>query len=84
MSSPDDLSATEVESLTYEQALSELEGIVTALESGDHTLEAALAQYERGQVLARHCARLLDQAELKIKSLSGEVWVDLDRAENKE
>ena len=84
MSSPNESSPTEVEGLTYEQALSELEGIAAALESGDHALDAALALYERGQALARHCARLLDQAELKIKSLSGEDWVDLDRAENKE
>ena len=84
MSSPNESSTNEIEGLTYEQALTELESIVAALETGDHALEAALAQYERGQALAHYCARLLDQAELKIKSLSGEIWVDLDRAENKE
>jgi exodeoxyribonuclease VII small subunit len=61
-----------VEDLTYEQALSELESIVAALESGDHALESALAFYERGQALARYCARTLEQAELKIQSLSGD------------
>lgn len=65
-------SATPVEELTYEQALAELESIVAALESGDHALESALAFFERGQALARYCARLLEQAELKIQSLSGD------------
>jgi exodeoxyribonuclease VII small subunit len=72
----DQPSTRPVEELTYEQALAELEGIVAALESGDHALEAALAFYERGQALARYCARLLDQAELKIQSLSGDELVD--------
>ena len=67
-----------VEGLTYEQALAELESIVAALESGDHALDAALALYERGQALARHCSQLLDQAELKIQSLSGEDLVDFN------
>ncbi len=75
--SMDKPSATPVEELNYEQALAELENIVAALESGDHALEAALAFYERGQVLARYCARLLDQAELKIQSLSGDELVDV-------
>lgn len=75
--SMDKPSAAPVEELTYEQALAELENIVAALESGDHALEAALAFYERGQVLARYCARLLDQAELKIQSLSGDELVDV-------
>jgi exodeoxyribonuclease VII small subunit len=65
-------SMTPLEELTYEQALAELESIVAALESGDHALESALALYERGQALARYCARLLEQAELKIQSLSGD------------
>jgi exodeoxyribonuclease VII small subunit len=69
--------ATPVEELTYEQALTELETIVAALESGDHALESALAFYERGQALARYCARLLEQAELKVQSLSGDELADV-------
>jgi exodeoxyribonuclease VII small subunit len=76
----DPASAGAVEELTYEQAMAELENIVAALESGDHALDAALALYERGQALARHCTRLLDQAELKVQSLSGENLVDLNQS----
>jgi exodeoxyribonuclease VII small subunit len=65
-----------VEQLSFEQAYTELENIVLTLETGQHTLEAALQYYERGQVLARYCSGLLDQAELKIQRLSGETLED--------
>jgi exodeoxyribonuclease VII small subunit len=64
--------------LTYEQAYAELEGIVAALESGEHTLEDAIAQYERGQALAKYCANLLDKAELGVQQLAGDQIVDFD------
>lgn len=67
---------TPVDELSYEQALAELEGIVAGLETGDHALEASLALYERGQLLVRYCEKLLEKAELKIQSLSGEDLVD--------
>lgn len=67
-----------VETLTYEQAFAELRAIVANLESDEHALEEALALFERGQALARRCADLLDQADLKIKQLSGEELVDFE------
>ena len=62
-----------VEKLSYEAAFEELEKIVAALESGEQPLEEALALFERGQGLAKHCSELLDAAELKVTRLSGEV-----------
>ena len=66
------------EDLTYEQAFAELESIVSTLETGEHTLDKAIAKFERGQVLARHCANLLEKAELKVQQLSGGEIVDFD------
>jgi exodeoxyribonuclease VII small subunit len=66
------------EELTYERAYAELESIVAALETGDHTLDEAIAQYERGQALAKYCANMLDKAELKVQQLSGDEIVDFD------
>ncbi len=60
-----------VEQLSFEQAFTELNSIVEALESGQHTLDEAVQLYERGQELARRCASLLDQAELKLQTLAG-------------
>lgn len=61
---------TPVENLGYEQAFEELEAIVSALEAGQLKLEEALALFERGQALARRCASLLEDAELRVRSLS--------------
>jgi exodeoxyribonuclease VII small subunit len=65
-----------VEQLTYEQAYSQLEEIVAVLESDEHSLDLALKLFERGQALARYCASLLDQAELRVQQLSAEELVD--------
>ena len=67
-----------VEELSYEEAFQELEGIVKALEMEEHPLEEGLRLYERGQALAQRCASLLDQAELKVKQLSGEELTDFE------
>jgi exodeoxyribonuclease VII small subunit len=61
-----------VEGLSYEQAFTELEAIVTALESEERSLDEALAQFERGQALAKHCNALLENAEIKVRQISGE------------
>jgi exodeoxyribonuclease VII small subunit len=69
---------TPLDQLSYEQAFSELEAIVAAMEADERPLEESLALFERGQTLARHCAELLDQAELKVQQLSGEGLVAYD------
>lgn len=61
---------TEIKGMTYEQAFAELETIVETLENGQLPLEQALTLYERGQLLAKFCGSLLDQAELKIRELN--------------
>ncbi len=65
------------EDLSYEQALAELEAIVTSLEANKLPLDESMALFERGQALSRHCMELLDKAELRIKQLSGDTLVDL-------
>ncbi len=53
----------------FEEALSRLEAVVRALESGDLPLEQTLAQFEEGQRLLGLCSRQLAAAELKVKEL---------------
>lgn len=69
---------TPVSELTYEQAFAELEEIVTALESEERSLDVSMSLFERGQALARYCADLLDQAELKVQQISGENLIDFE------
>ena len=70
--------STPVEELTYEQAFAELEAIVANLEGDEKTLDESLAQYERGQALAKHCAELLDHAELKVQQISGDELIPFE------
>jgi len=70
-----------IDILTYEQAYAELELVVSALESGEQSLDEALALFERGQELSKHCADLLDNAELKIRKLSGETLEPFEEKE---
>jgi exodeoxyribonuclease VII small subunit len=58
-----------VDTLSFEEALAELETIVRALEGGQGKLEAAVAQYERGAALRRHCEGLLAAAEQKVQAI---------------
>ena len=61
-----------VENLSYEEALAELEQVVSALENEQGQLEEALRLFERGQALAARCGVLLEAAELKVKQVVGE------------
>ena len=61
-----------VESLNYEEAMSELETIVASLEEGNQKLEESMVLFERGQLLMKRCAELLEAAELKVRQLSGD------------
>jgi exodeoxyribonuclease VII small subunit len=70
------LFSQDVQSLNYEQAFAELEEIVYGLETNEKSLEEAIALFERGQALAKHCAGLLEKAELRIRQLSDEVEPD--------
>jgi exodeoxyribonuclease VII small subunit len=58
-----------VENLSFEDALAELEKIVRALEGGQQKLEDAIAAYERGARLRRHCEAKLAEAEQRVQAI---------------
>jgi exodeoxyribonuclease VII small subunit len=62
----------------FEASLEELEGLVDRLESGDLSLEDALATFEAGVALTRRCAEQLGAAERRIEALvrEGGQWVE--------
>jgi exodeoxyribonuclease VII small subunit len=74
---PKSSSPKPVGNLNYEAAFSELESIVDALENEQRSLEDSMSLFERGQALVKRCAELLDQAELKVKQLSGNDLTDI-------
>jgi exodeoxyribonuclease VII small subunit len=70
-----------VDSLTYEQAVAEMETIIQQMEGSQLDLEGSLALFERGQALAAHCSTLLAQAELKVRQLTGQEIASLQEEE---
>ena len=59
----------DVAALSFEQSLSELEGLVRKLEDGNMPLEDAVKAYERGISLKNHCDQKLKSAQLKIEEV---------------
>jgi exodeoxyribonuclease VII small subunit len=55
---------------TFEEALRELEQILSEIESGEIGLEESLVKYERGNFLIQHCRGVLNGAEKQIELLS--------------
>ncbi len=57
------------DTLTFEQALKELEAIVRKLESGAGDLEASINDYVRGTELKDYCQKKLADARLKVERI---------------
>ena len=54
----------------FEQALSELEGLVELMEDGELTLEESIKTYERGVLLGRGALKALDAAQQRVELLA--------------
>jgi exodeoxyribonuclease VII small subunit len=56
-------------SLSFEEAMEQLEAIVAKLESGDVPLEQAIELFQQGMKLSQLCGSKLEQVERKIEML---------------
>lgn len=61
--------ATRKKAINFEKSLSDLEQLVTAMESGELTLEDSLKSFEKGVNLTRECQQALNDAEQKVELL---------------
>ncbi len=59
-----------LESLSYEEAILELEQIVKRLEKGEAKLEESAQLYERGLALAKYCSGILQDMEERVSQLN--------------
>lgn len=59
-----------IETLSFEEAMTELEQIVRGMESGQAKLDESINAYERGNALKTHCEKLLKDAQLKIEKIT--------------
>ena len=55
-----------INNLSFEEALEELESITESFEDGNSTLENAVNLYNRGVLLKKHCEKKLKEAKKKI------------------
>ena len=56
--------------MSYEEAVKELESIITKLESGEASLDDSIKLYSRGMELSKFCKDKLDSIVKKISILS--------------
>ncbi len=59
----------DIATMSFEDALRELEQIVQKLEAGDVPLDDSIRIYERGAALKAHCEARLREAELKVEKI---------------
>lgn len=64
------------EALSFEEALQKIRETVSALESGDLTLEESMTTYQQGTSLIEQCRHMIEQAEIRISELSKDDGTD--------
>ena len=64
------MSETPVADMNFEDAMRELEAVVSQLESGEVPLEESIKLYERGAALKAHCQKKLAEAEEKVAQIT--------------
>ncbi len=61
---------SDVETMSFEDAIKELETVVGQLERGDVALDESIALYERGAALKARCEAKLKEAEEKVAKIT--------------
>lgn len=61
---------TEIATMSFEDAMKELESVVSRLESGNASLEDSIKLYERGAALRAHCEARLREAEERVEKIT--------------
>jgi exodeoxyribonuclease VII small subunit len=61
---------SDIKTLSFEEAMRELEATVGKLETGEATLEESIVLYERGAALRAHCETRLREAEERVEKIT--------------
>ncbi len=59
----------DIKKMSFEDALSELEEIVSSLEGGQVNLKDSIDKYKRGSMLKRHCDQMLGEARSQVQKI---------------
>ena len=66
----------QLEKLTFEEAMKELEELVDSLDKGDVSLDEAIAAYDRGSQLKDYCQKKLQEAKMKVDTIQSSDNID--------
>ena len=58
-----------IKDLDFEEAMDQLNEIIQGLETGEVKLSESVDKFELGSELAKHCKKLLDNAETRINAI---------------
>lgn len=61
---------SDIDAMSFEQAIKALEEVVGQLEHGDVPLDRSIELYERGARLKERCAKLLKEAEERVEKIT--------------
>ena len=61
---------SEIATMSFEDAMKELESVVSRLESGNASVEDSIKLYERGAALRAHCDARLREAEERVEKIT--------------
>ncbi|MAS99916.1 MAG: exodeoxyribonuclease VII small subunit [Paracoccaceae bacterium] len=64
------MTTKDISNFSFEQAMSELEDVVSKLENGQVPLEDSIKLYELGNALKKHCEQKLKDAEEKVAQIT--------------
>jgi len=64
------MSDKSVNEMSFEEAMKELETVVSQLERGDVPLDSSISLYERGAALKKRCEDELKRAEEKVAAIT--------------
>ena len=61
---------TDIATMSFEEAMKELEATVGKLETGEASLDDSIKLYERGAALRQHCEKRLREAEDRVEKIT--------------
>ena len=58
-----------IDTMTFEEAMNELEKLVESLDKGDISLDQAISAYDKGSQLKDLCQKKLNEAKMKVETI---------------
>ena len=58
-----------IDTMTFEEAMNELEKLVESLDKGDISLDQAISAYDKGSKLKDLCQKKLNEAKMKVETI---------------